>query len=251
MPIVVNAAKSVVDLVKNDAAKTEADFVKVNAAKEIAYTKSLPPEIQAFDLLAGSTVYRGVSGVISNRPDVRNFMYYGWNWNSEIERTMIRFETSVHDALRDMLLARPIVTKVEVFLWTQHTQNSATADAYFGWHSSQGEAANFSRLHSEKDAAWSSGLVDVPHNASAGGSGAAFVLPSAMHANFSATAQAGTLWGMTMTNEDASNSGTGNWGWVAGGFYCTNESGGSCTGSDVANTPATVQRCRVEVTANS
>ena len=251
MPILLNAAKSVADLIIVNAAKTEADFVRVNADKAVSFTNALPPLLDSFDLLAGSTVYRGVSGVISNRPDVRNFMYYGWNWNSEIERTMVRFTPAEHDALRDMLLARPIVTKVEVFIWTQHTQNSASADAYFGWHSSQAEAANFARLHSEKDAAWSSGLQNVPHNGSAGGNQASFILPSSMHANFSATAQAGNLWGMTMTNEDATNSGTGNWGWCAGGFYCTNESGGSCSGSDVANTPATAQRVRIEVTANS
>ena len=251
MPIVVNAAKTEVALVKNNAAKTEADFVKVNAAKTIAYTKSLPPLVQTFDLLAGSTVYRGVAGGISNRPDVRNFMYYGWNWNSEIERTMVRMDTPNRDALRDMLLLRPIITKIEVAIWTQHTQNSATADGYFGWHSSQGEAANFARLHSEKDAAWSSGLMNIPHNGSSGGNQALFAMPGAIFANFLATAQAGNLWGMTLTNEDATNSGTGNWGWTAGDSRCTSESGGSCNGSTLVNTGADVQRVRLEVTANS
>ena len=70
-------------------------------------------------------------------------------------------------------------------------------------------------------------------------------------ANFLATAQAGNLWGMTLTNEDATNSGTGNWGWTAGDSYCTSESGGSCNGSTVANTNATQERVRIEITANS
>jgi len=251
MPILVNAAKTTVDLVKNNAAKTEADFVKVNSAKEIAYTKSLPPLVQTFDLLQRSTVYRGVSGVKSNRPQVNEFMYYGWNWNSEIERSMVTMDTPNHDALRDMLLLRPIITKIEVSIWTQHTQNSAAADAYFGWHDQSAEPANFSRLHGEKDAGWSSGLMSVPHNASSGGNQAAFAMPGSIFANFLATAQAGNLWGMTMTNEDATNSGTGNWGWVAGDSYCTSESGGNCNGSTILNTPSTSQRVRLEITANS
>ncbi len=249
MPISVNAAKTDVDFVSNNAAKTQADRVLVNAAKTVAYLKS-DPQTVTVDLLQGSTVYRGVSGVLSNRPQVNEFMYYGWNWNSEIERSMVRMDTANRNALRDALLARPAISQIEVFLWTQHTQNSAPADAYLGWHDEQNQPGNFSRLHTEKDAAWSSGLISVPHNGSGGGNAFSEIMPSSIFANFLATAQAGNLWGLTMTNEDATNSGTGNWGWCAGDSYCTSESGGNCVGSTVASSGSDAQRVRIAVTSD-
>lgn len=249
MPISVNAAKSNVDFLEVNAAKSQVDFVKVNAAKSLVYTRS-DPQTQTFDLLQYSEAYWGDPGQkIGTSPSVDGdkFARFGYTFNNAIERTMIAMTTTEQTAMESFIATRPVITQMRLFLWLQHTNNGLTRSPWLGWFSGgTGSPTNFSRLHTEQQTSWATG-ISAP---TAGGAGQqrTYVLASNSYANISSQIQAGNIRGITISEEAADNN--VEWGWYAGRYYCTNESGGICAGSVIINTGATAQRPRLEITAD-
>lgn len=203
------------------------------------------PQTHTFQMLSWSQVYRGTGGVTSGRTGNADVAHFGYQYNSEIERSMWGASASEVSALAAFLAERPEVSSINAKLWTQHTQNSASKTAYLGVHSSSSRPSTFQRLHSENQSGWGK-QITVPHNSSSGGN--AFTVSIGVLSNWVNQMKAGTFRGMTISDESANS--TSDWGWLAGDSYCTSESGGTCGGSYVSVPYGDTRATRLEITAD-
>ena len=224
MPIRVNAAKSVVDFVKNNAAKTEADFVKVNAAKTIAYQKSSPQFI-TIEMAVGT----GWSNTWqSNGPDSsggnRNQLAYAGidGWNSQNETSMMGIDDLA--AVVAALQARPVaVGDGSMKIWSGYKRSTAAGDLWVGWHTSASPPSTLpAPFHGETDLTYA---TPVPWTRP-GATGALnqAVVPQARVQNIIDAIAAGTFKGIRCSSEAGNIN--ANWGWFAGTSRSTTNSGG-------------------------
>lgn len=186
-----------------------------------------------------SQVYRGTSGVTSNRTNGDDLCYWGHSWNEEIERSMV----SVYDVIGQQLAAddRPSVVDAQTELWVGHVY-SGTQTVWVGIDDAQSKPSSFARLHSEQDSGYGHSI-----GATKPGSGAGALDTDAMSLtvaqNWWDEMVNNNFYAVTFSNESATDA-NNIWGWLSGTQYSTSNSGGSAGGlTDVGSTSS--QRNRI------
>ena len=185
-----------------------------------------------------SQVYRGTSGVTSNRTNGDDLAYWGHSWNNEIERSMV----SMYDVVGNQMAAdeRPKATAAYAKMWVGHVY-SGTQTAYLGIDINTEKPSTFQRLHSEKDSGYGQAVSFTKPPTGAGALDSQ-TLSSTIRNNWWA-AMVANLWGsLTITAEDATDA-NNIWGWCSGRQHSTGNSGGSASGlNNLVWTDAEVNR---------
>ena len=172
-----------------------------------------------------SQVYRGTSGVTSNRTNGDDLAYWGFSWNNEIERSMV----SVYDVIGNQMAAdeRPIATAGTVKLWVGHVY-SGTMTAYVGIDDATSKPSSFQRLHGEKDSGWGH-QVGLTKPGTGAGALDTSTLASTTRQNWWNQMIFNNFNALTITAEDATDP-NNIWGWCSGRQHSTGNSGGSASG---------------------
>ena len=191
-----------------------------------------------------SQVYRGVSGVTSNRANNDDLCYWGHSWNNEIERSMVAVDDKVDASVE--ALNRVTVTSAVVKTWVGHVY-AGTDNVYLGLSTQASKPSTFNRAHSEKDSGYSQ-LVTLAKPGSGAGALDTQTMTTSVAQNWWDALAAQTFGSMTFSAEDAT-SGNNLWGWSTGRQYSTGNSGGSASGlTDLP--PGDNRSSRVEFTVD-
>lgn len=167
------------------------------------------------------------SGAPSGGSNRDTLSYWGDGWNNENENSMVGFRDVDVAALEADLTLRPHIISGRVQNWVGHVF-SGTRQAWVGFHGEKTTLPTaFSRLHSEKDAAWAISC-QLPKPPSGAGASTWTALPASTLENLAAQFAAGNVGGMTITADDANFDEW--WGWCSGDGVSTSNSGGNSGG---------------------
>ena len=191
-----------------------------------------------------SQVYRGVSGVTSNRTNGDDLCYWGHSWNNEIERSMVAMDDKVDAAAAASL--RPVVQSAVVKTWVGHVY-AGTDNVYLGIAGAATKPSTFERLHSEKDSGYGQ-LVTLTKPGSGAGALDTQTMTTSVAQNWWDAMAASLVGSLTFSAEDATDP-NNLWGWSTGRQYSTGNSGGSASGiTDLP--PGDNRATRVEFTVD-
>ena len=216
-------------------------FVKVGGAWRQWYTESDPITVTYWANTDGLT-YRATTGGPSNGTNRGVLAYWGEGWNNQQELSMLFLNDPA--GLEADLAARPFILSGRVKHWVGHVY-SGTQPVWWGWHDQATRPAQFSRLHSETDSAWTV-PGNFPKPPSGAGAESDFSISRSVLDTLQAAIPAGQIKGLTLTSE--SSNGNPQWGWSSGSAASTSNSGGSSGGIQDISNSTDPRSCRIELT---
>ena len=178
-----------------------------------------------FGATGWSRVYRGVSGIVSNRTNGDDLCYWGFSWNDEIERSMVSMDD--RSGAQAAALLRPMVTSAVVKTWVGHVY-AGTDNVYLGISNYSLEPGYFQRSHSEKDTGLSQ-KVTLSKPGSGAGALDTQTMTTSVAQNWWNAIATSDFGSMTFSAEDATDP-NNLWGWCSGSQYSTGNFEGSASG---------------------